>query len=65
MKRRGDIANKAKNSKLSVGDLVFLRKPIVGKDSTVYDPIPFTIESLNGTQAVISLDQTIKFSFYI
>ena len=55
MKAYTDRKLKAKVTQLKPGDYVLLRNPesILGKALPVYDPKPFRIESIRGTQATI------------
>ena len=54
MKQYGDEKLKTKITELQAGDLVLLKNPEpFGKATTTYDPEPFTIQQLNGTQAIL------------
>ncbi len=60
MKAKSDHKFKATNSSLSVGDRVYLRNANqAGKSATVYDPNPYTVQRIAGTQAVIARDRQI------
>ena len=54
MKLRAESRFQARRSTFNVGDTVLLKRPTITKEETVYDPIPFKITNLNGTQATIS-----------
>ncbi len=57
MKAISDHKFKATNSSLRVGDRVYLRNANqTGKSATVYDPNPYTVQRLAGTQAVNAND---------
>ena len=54
MKQYSDNKHKATHSSLRVGDKVYLKLPqTLGKASSVYDPEPYAITSIKGTQAIV------------
>jgi hypothetical protein len=61
MKSYGDRRLNTKPSCLKVGDLVLLKRQTISKAETVYDPKPFLIESIKGTQAIITREDKKRF----
>ena len=57
MKSYGDRRLNTKPSGLKVGDQVLLKRQTIAKAETVYDPKPYVIESIKGTQAMIIRDK--------
>jgi hypothetical protein len=54
MRKYNDDKHKATHSSLRVGDKVYLKLPqTLGKTSSIYDPEPFAISSIMGTQAIL------------
>jgi hypothetical protein len=53
MKRYGDKNLRTRPSELEVGDLVLLKRETKLKNETIYDPDPYRITEMNGTQAII------------
>lgn len=61
MKNYADAKRHAKTSSLQVGDLVLLKQKRTHKHSTTYEPEPFSVVKINGSQIVIRRgDQELK-----
>ena len=59
MKQYADKKLKTAVTEYTVGNLVLLKQNKTHKNSTTYDPSPFVLVNLNGTQAVIKRDNQI------
>ena len=59
MKMHADNKNKTSEVKFIIGDLVLLKQSKTHKDSTTYDPKPFTVVKTYGNQVVIRRDNQI------